>query len=54
MIDDRLDVHRAIREVVPNLYPFGPQNGEVPDWVIHTPDWPAVAAHLIEAQGNPG
>jgi hypothetical protein len=44
MIDDRLDVHRAIRDVVPHLYLFGPQDGEVPDWVIHTPDWPAVAA----------
>jgi hypothetical protein len=46
MIDDRLEVHSAIRDVVPNLYLFGPQDGEIPDWVIHVADWPAVAAHL--------
>jgi hypothetical protein len=47
MIDDRLEVHRAIRDVVPHRYLFGPQDGDVPDWVIHTPDWSAVAEHLI-------
>ena len=47
MIDDRLDVHRAIREIVPNRYLFGPQQGEVPPWVIHTPDWTSVATHII-------
>jgi len=47
MIDDRLDVHRAIRDVVPHLYLFGPQDGEVPDWVVHTPDWTAVAAAIF-------
>jgi hypothetical protein len=47
MIDDRLEVHRAIRDVVPHRYLFGPQDGEVPDWVVHTPDWAAVAAILI-------
>jgi hypothetical protein len=47
MIDDRLDVHRAIRGVVAHRYPFGPQDGEIPDWVIHTPDWAAVAAILL-------
>ena len=46
MIDDRLDVHRAIRDVVPHLYLFGPQNGDVPDWVVHAPDWHAVEAAL--------
>src|SRR5689334_682988 len=30
MIDDRLDVHRAIREIVPYRYLFGPQSGEIP------------------------
>ena len=53
MIDDRLDVHRAIRDVVPHRYLFGPQDGEVPDWVVHTPDWPTVA-QLISAQGTTG
>lgn len=47
MIDDRLDVHRAIREVVPHRYLFGPQDGEIPDWVFHTSDWSAVDAELI-------
>jgi hypothetical protein len=46
MIDDRLEVHRAIRDVVPHRYLFGPQ-GEVPHWVVHTPDWAAVAAILL-------
>ncbi|TDC42543.1 hypothetical protein E1281_36110 [Actinomadura sp. KC345] len=37
MIDDRLDVHRAIREIVPHRYLFGPREG--PGWVRHVPDW---------------
>ncbi|GAA4229445.1 hypothetical protein GCM10022254_21880 [Actinomadura meridiana] len=37
MIDDRLDVHRAIREIVPYRYLFGPEKG--PEWVRHVPDW---------------
>jgi len=47
MVDDRLEVHRAIRGIVAHLYLFGPQDGEVPDWVIHTPDWAAVAAEIF-------
>jgi hypothetical protein len=47
MIDDRLDVHRAIREIVPHRYLFGPQDYPIPDWVIHAPDWAAVAALLL-------
>lgn len=39
MIDDRLDVHRAIRGIVPHRYLFGPRGG--PDWVRHVPDWAA-------------
>jgi hypothetical protein len=39
MIDDRLDVHRALRDVVPYRYLFGPQKGDVPDWVRHVPSW---------------
>lgn len=49
MIDDRLDVHEAIRDVVPHLYLFGPQHGDIPDWVVHTPNWSAVEAALISA-----
>jgi hypothetical protein len=39
MIDDRLDVHSAIRDVVPYRYLFGPKAG--PEWVRHVPDWDA-------------
>ncbi|GAA2733972.1 hypothetical protein GCM10010439_55290 [Actinocorallia aurantiaca] len=39
MIDDRMDVHRAIRDLVPYRYLFGPQEEEIPDWVIVTPGW---------------
>ena len=39
MIDDRLDVHRAIRGIVPHLYLFGPAGA--PEWVRHVPDWAA-------------
>ena len=47
MVDDRLDVHRAIRGVVAHCYLFGPQDNDVPDWVTHTPDWSAVEAALL-------
>jgi len=39
---DRLEVHQALRDLVPNLYLFGVQEGPVPDWVEHTPTWPDV------------
>lgn len=39
MVDDRLDVHRALRGVVPHLYLFGPQRGAAPGWVRHVPTW---------------
>lgn len=42
MIDDRLDVHRALRGLVPRLYLYGVQPEPAPDWVIPTPDWRAV------------
>ncbi|MFG1771483.1 hypothetical protein ACGFIX_18065 [Nocardia salmonicida] len=42
MIDDRLDVHEILRDLVPWRYLFGAQAGSVPDWVTHTPDWLAV------------
>ncbi|MDX6743483.1 hypothetical protein [Actinocorallia sp. A-T 12471] len=49
MIDDRLDVHRAIRDVVPNRYLFGPQDEPPPDWVVPTLTW----RDLDEAIGYP-
>jgi hypothetical protein len=48
MIDDRLDVHRAIRDLVPYRYLFGPQDESVPDWVTPVPTW-AEADSLITA-----
>ena len=48
MIDDRLDVHLAIRELVPNRYLFGPQRGPVPDWVTHVRTW-AEAERMVTA-----
>ncbi|MFE9575655.1 hypothetical protein ACFYO1_04670 [Nocardia sp. NPDC006044] len=39
MIDDRIDVHRALRDLVPHRYLFGAQPGPVPDWVRHVPTW---------------
>ncbi|MQY02755.1 hypothetical protein [Actinomadura macrotermitis] len=48
MVDDRLDVLRAVREVVPYRFLFGPQKGPAPDWVRPVPDW-AAAAELISA-----
>ncbi|WP_344836742.1 hypothetical protein [Actinocorallia longicatena] len=39
MIDDRMDVHRAIRDIVPNRYLFGPQEEPGPDWVTPALTW---------------
>jgi hypothetical protein len=44
MIDDRVDVHRALVDSVPCRYLFGVQKGPVPEWVRHTPTWTDVAA----------
>jgi hypothetical protein len=45
MIDDRIDVHRALLGVVPHRYLFGHQAGPAPDFVRHTETW----AELEEA-----
>ncbi len=39
MIDDRLDVHVALRGLVPYLYLFGPQPETPPDWLRHVRTW---------------
>jgi hypothetical protein len=39
MIDDRLDVHRAIRDLVPYRYLFGPQETPAPPWVTPVLTW---------------
>ncbi|WP_200827306.1 hypothetical protein [Thermomonospora echinospora] len=46
MIDDRLDVHRAIRDIVGHRYLFGPWPGPVPDWVTPTPTWADVETRV--------
>ncbi|RFS85610.1 hypothetical protein D0T12_11380 [Actinomadura spongiicola] len=52
MIDDRLDVHRAIRDIVPYRYLFGLEPG--PEWVRHLPNWAAaeVIREDIPAERN--
>jgi hypothetical protein len=39
MIDDRIDVHRALLDTVPCRYLFGRQKGPAPDFVRHTLTW---------------
>ena len=39
MVDDRIDVHRALVDSVPCRYLFGRQKGEAPEWVRHTLTW---------------
>lgn len=46
MIDDRIDVHRALQDTVPCLYLFGRQKGPAPDWVRHTVTWVDVEAAI--------
>jgi hypothetical protein len=48
MIDDRIDVHRVLRGLVPHRYLFGRQAGPAPDWVRHTPTWADVEAAITE------
>ncbi|HEX2316453.1 MAG TPA: hypothetical protein VHJ17_22110 [Thermomonospora sp.] len=54
MIDDRLDVHAAIREVVPNRYLFGPQGRPPPGWVTPTLTWADVATAVTADLASPG
>ncbi|WP_067538060.1 hypothetical protein [Nocardia crassostreae] len=39
MIDDRLEVHDALRGLVTHLYLFGAQTEPAPMWVRHVPTW---------------
>jgi hypothetical protein len=49
-IDDRTDVLAHLRGLVPCLYLFGVQTQAIPDWTIHVPDWPSVAARLSDGE----
>ena len=51
-VDDRLDVHEALREVVTHRYLFGERSEPAPDWVEHTPDWPSVEAAIVRDTGG--
>jgi hypothetical protein len=46
MVDDKLDVHAALRGLVEHRYLFGPQRRPAPAWVDACPDWPAVEAAI--------
>ncbi|WP_221639862.1 hypothetical protein [Actinoallomurus bryophytorum] len=39
MVDDRLDVHAALRGLVPHLFLFGPQTSAAPEWVRAVRTW---------------
>lgn len=46
-VDDKLDVHQALRGVVAHRYLFGLQRTPAPAWVRHTPTWTAVEAAIL-------
>jgi hypothetical protein len=46
-VDDKIDVHQALRGVVPYRYLFGPQRNPPPAWVRHTPTWEAAEAAIL-------
>ncbi|MEU8899579.1 hypothetical protein [Nocardia sp. NPDC048505] len=50
MIDDRIEVHEALRDLVPHLYLFGAQTQSVPEWVRHVPTWEDVERVLLAAE----
>lgn len=54
MIDDRVDVHRALHGLVAHLYLFGHQPERAPGWVRATTTWPdaeaAITADMAAAQ----
>lgn len=48
MVDDRLDVHHALRGLVPNLYLFGPQTSTPPDWLSAVRTWAELGESIEE------
>jgi hypothetical protein len=48
-IDDKVDVHQALRDVVPHRYLFGPQRSRPPAWVQHTETWAAVESAITRS-----
>ncbi|WP_127503357.1 hypothetical protein [Actinoplanes solisilvae] len=47
-IDDKLDVHQALRGIVEHRYLFGPQAGPAPDWVEHALTWTDVLDMTVD------
>ncbi|MEV4351155.1 hypothetical protein AB0J83_42400 [Actinoplanes sp. NPDC049596] len=47
-IDDKLDVHEALRGIVPYRYLFGPQTVTPPTWVTPTADWTELGTRMDE------
>ncbi|XVV17080.1 hypothetical protein ACQP2X_22690 [Actinoplanes sp. CA-131856] len=45
-IDDKLDVHQALRGVVEHRYLFGPQRLTPPAWVTPVKDWTELSARM--------
>ncbi|MGW5387396.1 hypothetical protein [Nocardia sp. NPDC003963] len=43
----RVEVHRALRDLVPHLYLFGVQRGPIPQWVRHARTWPEVEDAIL-------
>jgi hypothetical protein len=50
-VDDKLDVHQALRGVVPHRFLFGAQPAPAPAWVRHTETWPAAEAAILHSLG---
>jgi hypothetical protein len=50
-VDDKLDVHQALRGVVAYRYLFGPQRTPPPAWVRHTLTWTAVETAIVRSLG---
>lgn len=46
LVDDRPDVHQAVRDVVAHRYLFGPQRPGVRAPALRTPTWADVEEHL--------
>ncbi|MEA2901630.1 MAG: hypothetical protein QOH36_1517 [Actinomycetota bacterium] len=44
LVDDRVDVHEAVRGIVRRSYLFGPQDQPAPSWLIAATTWPALEA----------
>lgn len=46
MVDDRVDVHEALRDLVPHLYLFGPQTSPPPEWLPHVRTWAELSERI--------